>query len=70
MQNLADEWLRINRAQPVFAVELLQITWSEFEIAFLNEEIFVQLNELDKLDRITHASIGFSNSLTQTQKSF
>ena len=33
-----------------------------------NEEILVQLDELDELDRITHACIGFSYSLTQAQK--
>ena len=35
---------------------------------FQNEEIFVQLDELDELDRITHAWIGFNYSLTQAQK--
>ena len=37
---------------------------------FQNEVIFVQLDldELDQLDRITHASIGFNYSLTQPPK--
>ena len=29
---------------------------------FQNKEIFIQLDELDKLDRITHAWIGFNCS--------
>ena len=37
---------------------------------FQNEEIFVQLDEFDELDRITQASIGFNYSLTQAQKTF
>ena len=39
-------------------------------LVFQNEKIFVQLDELDKLDRITQAWIGFNYSLTQTQKTF
>ena len=39
-------------------------------LVFQNEEIFVQLDELDELDRITHAWIGFNYSLTQAQKTF
>ena len=35
-----------------------------------NEDIFVQLDELDELDRITHAWIGFHYSLIETQKTF
>ena len=35
---------------------------------FQNEEIIVQLDELDKLDRITHVWIGFNYSLTQAEK--
>ena len=35
-----------------------------------NEEILVQLDELDELDRITHTCIGFNYSLTQAQKTF
>ena len=35
---------------------------------FQNEEIFVQLDELDELDRITYAWIGFNYSLAQAQK--
>ena len=35
-----------------------------------NEEIFVQLDELDELDRITHAWIGFNYSVTKVQKTF
>ena len=34
------------------------------------EELFVQLDELDKLDRITQAWSGFNNSLTLAQKTF
>ena len=34
---------------------------------FQNEGIFIQL---DELDRINHVSIGFKYSLTQTQKTF
>ena len=37
-------------------------------VFFQNEEIFVQLDELDELDRITQAWIGFNNRLTQAQK--
>ena len=39
-------------------------------LVFLNEEILVQLDELDKLDRITHTWIGFNYSLKQAQKTF
>ena len=39
-------------------------------LLFQNEVILVQLDELDKLDRITHAWIGFNYSLTQAQKAF
>ena len=39
-------------------------------LVFQNEETFVQLDELDELDRITHAWIGFNYSLTQAQKTF
>ena len=35
---------------------------------FQYEVIFVQLDELDELYRITHAWIRFNNSLTQVQK--
>ena len=35
-----------------------------------NEQIFIQLDELDELDTITHAWIGFKYSLTQAQKTF
>ena len=35
---------------------------------FQNEVIFVQLDELNELDKITHALIGFNYSLTQAQK--
>ena len=35
-----------------------------------NEEIFVQLDELDELDTIPYACIGFNYNLTQTQKAF
>ena len=39
-------------------------------IFFQNEDIFVQLDELDKLDGITHARVGFNYSLPQAQKTF
>ena len=39
-------------------------------LVFQNDEIFVQVDELDKLDRITHAWKGFIYSLTQAQKTF
>ena len=35
-----------------------------------NEQIFIQLDELDELNTITHAWIGFKYSLTQAQKTF
>ena len=37
---------------------------------FQNEDIFVQLDKLVELDKITHAWIGFNYSLTQAQKTF
>ena len=37
---------------------------------FQNEEILVQLDELDKLDTITHAWIEFIKSVTQAQTTF
>ena len=37
---------------------------------FYNEEIFVKLDELDKLDSINHAWIGIKYSLTQAQNTF
>ena len=39
-------------------------------VFFQNEEIFIQLDDLNQLDRITNAWIGFNNSLTQGQKTF
>ena len=39
-------------------------------VFFQKEDNFVQLDELDELDRITHAWIGFNCSLTQAQKTF
>ena len=39
-------------------------------VCFYNEHIFVQLDELDELDKVTHAWIGFNFSLTQAQKPF
>ena len=41
-----------------------------FYILFQNEEIFIQLDELDKFQRITHVWIGFNNRLTQAPKTF
>ena len=38
-----------------------------FNLFFLNEEIFVQL---DELDRMTHALIGWNNSQIEAQKTF
>ena len=43
------------------------ISYSSF---FQNEVIFIQLDELDELDSVTHEWIGFSYSLTQAQKTF
>ena len=37
---------------------------------FQNEENFIQLDELDESDRISHAWIWFEYSLTQAQKTF
>ena len=37
-------------------------------IFFQIKHIFIQLDELHKLDRITRASIGFNNNLPQAQK--
>ena len=37
---------------------------------FQNEDIFLEFHELDELDRITHAWIGFHYSLTEAQKTF
>ena len=41
---------------------------SKSSFSFQNGEIFVQLDELDELDRIVYAWIGFNHSLTQAQK--
>ena len=41
-----------------------------FLFFFQNEEIFVKLDELNELDWITHAWIGFNFSLTQAKKTF
>ena len=46
------------------------VTYSETIYFFLNEVILVQLDELEELDRITHAWIGFNYSLKQGQKTF
>ena len=41
----------------------------KLKLVFLqNEEIFVQLDELDELNRIAHAWIGFNYNPTQAQK--
>ena len=37
-------------------------------ILFINVQIFIQLDELNELDTITQAWIGFNYSLTQAQK--
>ena len=42
----------------------------QISIFLQNEEIFIQLDELDELERITLAWIGFHCSLTQAQKTF
>ena len=39
-------------------------------VFFQNKDIFVQLDYLDELDRITDARIGFNCSPTQAQKTF
>ena len=41
------------------------VSVSNYSRFFLHEVTFVQLDELEKLDRITHASIGFNNSSIQ-----
>ena len=46
---------------------MLKIT-KLFLVFFQNEAIFVQLDELDKLDRGTQVWIGFNLNLTQAQK--
>ena len=46
---------------------LWNISHSSF---YQNEDIFVQWDELDELNTIIHAWIGFSYSLTQVQKTF
>ena len=46
------------------------LPWPNFVAAGKNGEIFVHLDELDKLEKITYALVGFNYSLTQTQKSF
>ena len=35
---------------------------------FQNEEIFVEVDELDNLDRITHVWIGINYNLAQAEK--
>ena len=39
-------------------------------LVLLNEEIFIWLDELDELDKLTHAWIRFNYSLTQAQNTF
>ena len=43
---------------------------SKLQFYSQNEQIFVQLDELDKLEKITQAWIGFNDSLRQAQKTF
>ena len=50
--------------------EFLGIKYKNNLVFFQNEDIFVQLDELDLLDKITHACIVFNYSLTQVQKTF
>ena len=40
---------------------------TEESFFFQNEEIFIQLDELDELDRIAYAWNGFNSCLTQAQ---
>ena len=56
----------------VSTVQLVIVSICSFDnlVFFQNEEIFVQLDKLDELDRIPQAWIGFSYSLTQAQKTF
>ena len=44
--------------------------WKHSSFFFQNEEIFIQLNELDELDKITPAWLRFNYNLTQAQRSF
>ena len=37
----------------------MDLSWNTLQ-SFQNEKILVQLDELDKLDIITHAQIGFN----------
>ena len=50
-----------------FITQLVCIVVTFYQSSF-NLEMFVRFDELEQLDRITHAWIGFNYSLTQTQK--
>ena len=40
----------------------------EFNLVFLNEELFISLDEVDELDRINYAWIGFNDGLHKHRK--
>ena len=48
----------------------LHISQSVNLVFFQTEQIFIQLDELNELDRITPAWKEFNYSLTETQKTF
>ena len=51
-------------------ISLKLLDW-EARLSFIqNEEILTNSDELDELDRITHAWKAFNYSLTQEQKTF
>ena len=64
----APKFCKIN--QENITTESNRVEFTLIPVFFQNEETFVQLDELDELDRITHAWIGFNYSLTQVQKTF
>ena len=53
---------RTHEIEPLFTriIELTILVTFNNLVFFQNEEIFVQLDELDELDRITHAGIGIN----------
>ena len=49
---------------------MFSCVWYIHSSSFPNEDIFVQLDELDELERITQAWIGLNYTLTQARKTF
>ena len=53
-------------------MDFLKIFWDVCRekgiLVFQNEEIFIQLDELDELNKITRAWVGIHYSVTQAQK--